>query len=174
VFILTRPPTFRWVAASLLVVVAMWADLRPETLDRHPFLLEDVPAGTTVDATMIEMRSVVPGNHPPLDLPVVTQRPLLAGDPLTGGAASVPAAEVPDGWLLVELAVPAGAEIGATVVVVVSDQDREPVMISGVVTETGLDDGYGGEIAACAFPPDDAAAVAIAVGEQRASVLVEG
>lgn len=173
-FLYSRPPILRWVAAAALVTTALWADLRPPSLVEHPFLLVDVDTGDTIDRSDVEMRPLPPGTLEPVDLPATAERPQNAGDPVVPGVASTEAATVvPDGWLIVELAVPAGAGEGGTVVVVASDDiDTATRLIEGVVIETGLVDAFGNEVAACAFPAADAAAVAVAVSEQRAAVLV--
>lgn len=175
-FLYSRPPILRWVAALTLVAVAIWADLRPPTLVEHPFLLVDVAPGDTIDRSTVEMRLLPPGTLDPVDLPVTAERPQVAGDPVVRGAASTaPPQTVPEGWLIVELEVPAGATEGGTVVVVASgDLESEPRLIEGIVIETDLVDAFGNEVASSAFPAEDAAAVAVAVSEQRAAVLVGG
>lgn len=172
---LTRPPLARPLLATLLVMAALWADLRPPALVDHPFLTVDVTAGTEVDAGMVTSRPVVRGTFAQVQLPATVHRDLAAGDPLSlGDAPEETGVEVPDGWLTLELAVPAGAEPGDAVVVVVAQPEDKSLMITGLVTEVGIDDGFGSEVAACAFDPEEAATVAVAVSEQRASVLVGG
>ncbi|MGF1666761.1 MAG: hypothetical protein ACFCVC_10880 [Acidimicrobiia bacterium] len=173
-FLLARPPVMRWAAAAALVVAAMWLDLRPPAVTDHPFLLIDVGTDQTIEDSMVEMRPVLVGTFDPVQLPVTALRPMVTGDPVIAGAMPAPSPSVPEGWLVVELSVPAGTSAGADVVVVVSDTDAEPILVSGVVVEAGAVDDFGEAVAACAFPPREAALVAVAISEQRASVLVGG
>lgn len=173
-FLLARPPVMRWVAAAALVVAAMWADLRPPTVTEHPFLLVDVGAGQTIEESMVELRTILVGTFDPVELPIIAPRPMTIGDPVVAtGSQPLPPA-VPEGWLMVEVSVPAGTTVGADVVVVVSDTDSSPLLVSGLVVETGIVGDFGDAVAACAFPPREAALVAVAISEQRASVLVGG
>jgi hypothetical protein len=171
-FLLARPPVMRWVAATGLVLAAMWLDLRPPSVTEHPFLLADVGVDQTIDGSMVEMRTVLVGTFDHVELPMSAPRPMMAGEPVVAGAESAPPPAVPEGWLVVELSVPASASPGADVVVVIADTGSEPVLVSGVVLETGIVDDFGDAVAACAFAPEEAAMVAVAVSEQRASVLV--
>ncbi len=173
-FLLARPPLMRWVAAAALVAAAMWADLRPPAVISHPFLMVDVAADQIIDDTMVEMRKVLVGTFDRVELPTRAPRPMASGEPVLAGTIETPPPAVPDGWLMVELSVPAGTTVGADVVVVVSTTDSEPMLVSGLVVDTGMVDDFGDAIAACAFAPDAAALVAVAVSEQRASVLVGG
>jgi hypothetical protein len=173
-FLFARPPVMRWVAAVALVVTAMWLDLRPPPVTDHPFLLVDVGIDQTIEESMVEMRPVLVDTFDPVQLPITALRPMVTGEPVLAGEAPDPSPTVPDGWLVVELSVPSGTGAGADVVVVISDTNADPVLVSGVVVEAGIVDDFGEAVAACAFPPREAALVAVAISEQRASVLVGG
>jgi hypothetical protein len=173
-FLLARPPVLRWVVAVTLVLVALWADLRPPTTVEHPFARTDLAVGAELTSADVDMVDIPAGMLAPVELPLVLSRPVAAGEPILSSSSSTDEVGLPDGWLLVELAVPIGAHPGSTVVVVASglDKDTAPDSYEGIVVSSGSDDGLGGALATCAFPPDQAPAVAIAASENRISVLI--
>lgn len=174
-FLLSKPPVLRWVAATILVVIALWADLRPPATVEHPVANDEIATGEEVDLGDVRMVDIPVGLLDPVELPFIAGRRIAAGDLILATDANVDQVTPPDGWLLVELAVPDGARPGSAVVAVVSGADSDPATRhDGVVVSVGVDDGFGGELAACAFPADDAALVAVAAAENRISVLIGG
>ncbi len=174
-FLLSKPPVLRWVAATILVVIALWADLRPSATVEHPVAVAEIPAGDEVTVGQVRMIDVPAGLLEPVELPFVAGRRIGPGDPILATDMSVDEVAPPQGWLLVELAVPDGAKPGSPVVAIVSGMDPDPATRhDGVVVSVGVDDGFGGELAGCAFPADDAAIVAVAAADNRISVLIGG
>ncbi len=172
---LSRPPYVRWALIGLLVLVSLWLELRPSYNVIHPFLTRDVAQGAPLDGA-IEWREVPPGVLDPVAGTGFASRPLAAGQPLLGGDTTEAAIAVPAGWWLVDVAVPVEAAAGTMVQLVVLPSPGHQAIppIGGLVTAVRPaayeDDGLVGSVA---FPPDRAATAAVAVAEERVSVLVQ-
>ena len=172
-FLLARPPRLRWVAAVVLVLAGLWADLRPDMTVEHPIARHEIEVGSEVTSGDVDMIDVPIGLFDAVELPLLAARPVAAGEPILASATSADTVTPPAGWLLVELAVPNGALPGGAVVAVVSDFESDtPSSIEGIVVATGIDDGLGTALASCAFPADQAGIVAVAAAENRISVLI--
>jgi hypothetical protein len=172
VFFLTKPPLLRWAAATVLVLVALWADLRTDPTVPHPFALSDLAAGDTIELRDVQMRSVPPDLFDPVDLPAVAGRAVGAGEPILASVLDPSSIDVPDGWLAVELGVPGGTGPGSHVVAIIAHPESPaPTSHRGLVVSVDEGDGFGGLLATCAFPPEAASAVAVAAAEGRVSVL---
>jgi len=173
-FLLARPPVLRWVLAVGLVLVALWADLRPAQTVEHPFARTDLPAGAEITRTEVDMVEIPTGILESVELPLVLSHPVVSGEPILRSSSSTDEVTMPDGWLQVELAVPAGAHPGSTVVVVATALAEGDAAASyqGIVVTSGVDDAFGARIATCAFPPEQATAVAVAASQNRISILI--
>lgn len=162
-----RAPIWRWVGASLLVVIAALIEFRPTAQVLHPFAAAPVEAGASPE---VEWREVPAGLlvGPELDGAVAT-RPIAAGEPITPSAISM-APAVPSGWwqLAVEVSFPMGP--GAAAQIVLTDTGAS---VSALVVRMGSPDPFqtSGPIAVLAVPAEEAAAVAQAVAERRFVVL---
>lgn len=171
-FLIARPPTLRWAAAVLLVLAGLWADLRPEGTVEHPFATSDLASGQQVTSADVDMIEVPPGVFEPVAIPLTLARPVAAGEPVLASSLSVDAIAIPDGWLVIELAVPNGAHPGSDVVAVISEFESDlPTAVEGLVLTAGVADGFGATLASCAFPGDEAGLVAVAAAENRLTVL---
>lgn len=172
---IARPPYLRWTAVGLLVAVSLWLEIRPESSVTHPFLTRDLAPGAPVEDAL-EWRPVAEGLLEPVAGTGYADRPLTAGQPLVRGDTTDAPAEVPPGWWLVDVAVPAEAAPGAQVqLVVLPSPGRRPLppiggVVTGVRTADFADDGLIGSVA---LPPDLAATAAAAIAEERVSVLVQ-
>jgi hypothetical protein len=173
-FLLARPPVLRWVLAVGLVLVALWADLRPDATVEHPFARSDLPVGAEITRTEVDMVEIPTGILESVELPLVLGRPVVAGEPILRSSSSPDEVTMPDGWLQVELAVPVGAHPGSTVVVVATApaEGDAPDSYEGLVVSSGGDGDFGARIATCAFPPEQATEVAVAASQNRISVLI--
>ena len=172
---ISRPPYVRWALISLLILVSLWLELRPESTVTHPFLTRDLIRGEPVESS-VEWRDIAHGVLEPVPGTGFADRPLTAGQPLLrGDTTDVPMA-VPPGWWLVDVAVPAEAAVGSQIQLVIlpAPGHRPTPPIGGVVTGVRPADFEGdGLVGAVAFPPDRAATAAVAIAEKRVSVLLQ-
>ena len=172
---LDRPPYIRWAVVGLLVIASLWMEIRPTPTARHPYLARDVTPGEPVE-TALEWRDIARGVLEPVEGTGFARRRLTAGQPLLIGDTTDQATAAPTGWWLVDVTVPAEASAGSQVQLVIlpSPGHRAIPPIGGLVTAVrpGEYDGDG-LIGSVAFPPDLAATAAVAIAENRVSVLVE-
>ena len=159
----------------MLVIVSLWLEIRPTDTVPHPFLTRDLVRGEPVEDAL-EWRPVAQGVLEPMQGIGYADRRLTAGQPLvTGDTTDVPAM-VPPGWWLVDVAVPAEAAAGTQVqLVILPSLGHRPIPpIGGLVTGVRPAEYQGdGLIGAVALPPDRAATAAVAIAEERVSVLVQ-
>ncbi len=131
-----RPPYLRWAAAALLVIAAAWLDLRPDTTVLRPFATVDLAAGTALDDTMMEWRSVPAGLLPPVDDPRgLVLRPVSAGEPLLPSTLSSERVPTPEGWWTMEVHLPQGALPGQSVwlILLPLSPGEDPLRVEGLV-----------------------------------------
>ncbi len=131
-----RPPYLRWAAAALLVMMAVWLDLRPEPTERRPFAAVDLAEGTVIEKEMIDWKAVPADLLPDPGDPVGTvSRSVAAGEPLVSSAVARDRVAAPPGWWTLEITLPHGTYPGQSVhLVVLSDVINEPPeAISGMV-----------------------------------------
>jgi hypothetical protein len=166
---MTRPPYLRRTAAVVVVVAALAIEFRPATTDRLAVTDIDLPAGATVTEADVSWIEVAPGLEP-VELPAIVSRALPAGTPISTADVDAGSVGVPDDWLEIELEVPASAQSGATVVVVMSPAGDRPV--PGVVTQPPTAGSFESLRAMVAFAPSDAVTVARAVAEGTVIVLL--
>ncbi len=159
----------------MLVIVSLWLELRPTSTVSHPYLTRDLVRGEPV-AEALEWREIARGVLDSVPGTGFASRKLAGGQPLLPGDTVEVALEVPAGWWLLDLAVPSDATIGTRISLVVRPYDgQQPAApIGGIVTAVRAGE-YAGDppIGAVAFPPDLAAAAAVAIAEDRVSVLVD-
>lgn len=171
-----RPPYWRWAAASLLILWALWAELAPSSTVRHPFLSSDLPAGAELTEAVISWREIAPDLLPVVAPAGRAGHDLWAGEPLLPSDLTS-LSEPPEGWLVLSVPLPTGALPGARVLLVVGSPDPDQAagqydgVVVGVVESSDPFDPGGGTVA---IPPEAAAEVAPAVLEGRVAVLVEG
>ena len=171
----TRPPYLRWSLVGLLVVAALWVEIRPTSSVTHPYVTRDVPRGEPVEGAL-EWRTVAGGVLEPVVGSGFADRDLLASQPLLPGDTTDAPILVPPGWWLLDVAVPAETTAGMSVQLVILPSTGERVLppIGGLVTSVRpgeyQSDGLVGSVA---FPPERAATAAVAIAEDRVSVLIE-
>lgn len=173
-----RPPYLRWTAAILVILLAAWLDLRPDSTELRPYATVDLAAGSPVDESMVEWRPVPAGLLPPVDqLEGIVVGPVAAGEPLLPSIVSIQRVPPPDGWWTLEVRLPAGAFPGQSVrlVVLSSATDGAPRGVSGVVIAPGpasdpltFEDLPG----LVAVPAEVATITAAAVAGGRVSVIL--
>jgi hypothetical protein len=175
VFLFTRPPYLRWTAASIVIAVAIWVDLRPPTTVDQPFAVTDLSPGAVVDSGDVEIRSIPRGIFAPVSLPVTIGRPVAQGEPITVWALAGES-NIPPGHRVLELPVPPGAGPGSAIDIVLlpENPDGAPAVVSGKVVGSSSVSAAGSLSAPCAFPADRAPEVAVAAAEGRVTVLLKG
>lgn len=166
-FWLSRPPYVRWTAAALILAIGLFLELRPTPTVSHPFALDPIGVGEMVDTDRVRWVEVPAGLLPPVDLPVVADRAIAAGDPILSGGGE-PDTGVPDGWWAIEVDLPAGARPGMAVRLVTPETATE-----GVIVETSQGD-FGEYTGLVAVPSDMADRVAAAVMDASIVVMVGG
>lgn len=174
----SSPPYLRYTAALLLVLAALWVELRPRDMVEHPFALQSVPAGTPLEPSMFEFRDVPPGVLEAIAVGGAARHAIAAGQPLLPGDTDPTGVVVPTGWWTVEVPLPAATQPGDEVRLVVRPLDigAESVIVDGLAVRTPIPeaDPFGLEPTAglVAIPGAQAADVALAAGDHRLTVLV--
>ena len=172
---IARPPYVRWTVIALLVLVSLWLEVRPTPTVAHPFLTRDLMAGEPVESAL-EWRDIAQGILEPVPGTGFSDRRLTSGQPLLEGDTTDVSTAVPPGWWLVDVIVPAEATPGTEIqLVVLPSPGHRPIPpIGGLVTGVRPADYEGdGLTGSVAFPPDRAATAAVAIAEERVSVLVQ-
>ena len=166
-FWLTQPPYWRWLAAAAVVAFAAYLDLSGPPEETYPFVAEAVDPGVPVP---VVWKAIPSGVLPPHgELSGVAGQALSAGTPLVNGLLS-PAPRVPDDWWAVSVELPPTAEVGSDVMVTTRAPDLEVV---GTVIMPSTSGGFGAlSPGLVAFSPDQAAIIAKAVADHRATILV--
>jgi len=172
---LTRPPHLRWALVGLLVIVSLWIEIRPTSQVSHPFAVRDLARGESLDGAL-EWRNIPENVLEPVTGIGFADRDLRAGHPLLPGDTTNNPIEVPPGWWLLDVAVPADTTAGMTVQLVIrpglGEQPVPPIggVVAGVRPAEYAKEGLIGSVA---FPPDQAATAAVAIAEDQVSVLIE-
>ncbi len=166
-FWLARPPYWQWLAAAAVLAAALYLDLTGPPTERYPFVAASVEAG---EAVVVEWRDVPRGVLPPRgDTSGVAGRALAAGTPLVDGVLE-PAAAVPPDWWAVTIELPVSASAGGEVMITTRAPDLE---VAGIVVTPSTTSSFGSlSPGLVAFPPDHAPAIANALSEHRATILV--
>ncbi len=172
---MSRPQYLRWILVGLLVLVSLWLEIRPTPTVSHPFLTRDLDRGEPVEEAL-EWREIAEGVLDSVPGTGFANRRLVGGQPLLPGDTVEVSLQVPPGWWLLDLPVPSDATVGGRISLVVRPEaGQQPAPpIGGIVTAVRSGD-YDGDapIGAVAFPPDLAATAAVAIAEDRFSVLVD-
>lgn len=166
-FWLSRPPYFRWAVASFVLVVGLFVELHGEPTVPHPFAIEPILVGETIDEAKVRWEQVPAGLLAPAMLPSVATRTIQAGEPVPPGGGTADTG-VPHGWWAVEVSLPAGTRPGMAVRLVTPDATTEGVVVS-------IHEGDFGERAGLvAVPPSTADVVAVAALDATLMVMVGG
>ncbi|HSJ28916.1 MAG TPA: hypothetical protein VLB67_11945 [Acidimicrobiia bacterium] len=168
-FWLSRPPYLRWLLAATVVVGGIAVELLPSGTVRHPFTLEYVAIGQTVDEPDVVWREVPRGLLAPVALPHVVTRALHPGEPLLASVTTGAGGEdIPAGWWALEMDVPLGARPGMAVRLVTGAGTAD-----GIVAEVRAGD-FGERSGLVALPGDQADRVAPSVLDRNVVVLLGG
>lgn len=168
---LARPPLLRWLAAAVLVLIAAWTELAPPPASEQFFLTEDVPAGTPLEPHHVERRTVANGVIDTVEPSGVAATDLRAGDPLLASMSTDTI--VPEGWVIIEAAVPAHASPGAGATAIILGRESAPVQFPAVVVRQGGSDPFEGGQGVIAVPPDWTGPAAGASAEGRLVIGVQ-
>ncbi len=172
-----RPPYVRYTLAALVLMAAIWLDIRPADTVLYPVARTDLPAGTELDDRSIEWRPLPAGVLPP---PVVDGRlirPVAAGEPLRASDLASDVAAAPTDWWSLELALPTGVVAGQPLrLVVLPVQGVDPpdpipaIVVAPGRPGSGL--GGGATRGLVAVPPEQAGVAAAAAAENRVTILI--
>lgn len=121
----------------MLVVGAVFWDLRGSATEAYPFAARPIAAGTLLTAGDVTWRRLPEGTYVVPELTVaIAAVDIAAGDPISAATLAGPVA-VPDGWWAIALDVSAHAGVGDEVLLVVIDP---PLTLPGIVIEPQVGD----------------------------------
>lgn len=166
-FWLSRPPYARWAIAGLVLVVGAILEFRPAPTVPHPFAVQPIAVGETIDVDRVRWEEVPAGLLAPVSLPMVAPRPIGANEPIPPGDGTQQAG-IPVGWWAIEVALPVGARPGMSARLVTPQWATD-----GLIVDTH-DGDFGERSGLVAVPEADADAVANAVLDASLMVLVGG
>lgn len=166
-FWFTRPPYWRWFAAAAAVAAAAYVDLTGPPGESYPYVAESVDTGESVS---VEWRTVSRGVLPQHgNISGVARHHLEAGTPLVAGLLES-ASAVPGDWWAVPAELPLTAAPGGDVMITTRSPELQVV---GIVVTPSTSSGFGSIAPGLvAVPPDHAAAIAGALAEHRATILI--
>lgn len=168
-----RPPYFRFSAALLLLVIALWGEFRPPTTEDFPVAISDISSGTLLTEEMFELRALPSGTVPLVPIQGVNRTDLHAGDLLRPSDISTNAVEIPPDWWTIAMPLDQDVHPGDQVRLILRVDDG---VVDGIVVATGTDEadnfGFSESVAIVAVPPDQAASVAQAVADRQIVALV--
>lgn len=162
-------PWGRWALVVLVALIAVYIEFRPETKVEAPFAATPIARGDVVDETNTETRPVPEGLLDLAELGEVATRPIPEGAPVLASDVTDHGGIIPAGWWVVGVTLPAGADVGEEVRLVLLDSGEE---VPGVVTNPGSDDPFADADGGVAVPPDSSAQVAVAAAAGRVAVLI--
>ncbi len=168
-----RPPYARYAAAALVVMVALWMDLRPAPSESRLVARQDIPAGTALELSQFEATPLPAGMFPLVTPSGVAAVGIAKGDLLL--TSHVAAVAPPDGWWVVRLPVPPGVRPGTElkVVLLTPDPTKQPEAVPGlvIVPPDRSSAGFGDPEGSVAIPEGAVERVAAAVAAGRVIVL---
>lgn len=162
-------PWGRWAAATLLMAVALWVDLRPDPSVDHAFAAVDIEAGTALQPGDLEVRRVPSGMLPEVDSAGTARVDIRAGEPLLPSNVGSGDQVVPSGWWAIEVELPQDAETGAAARVVLIDSGLQ---VEAMVISPPSADALGSGRGTLAIEPEHAAEAAAAAAEGRVAVMI--
>lgn len=173
VYWFVSPPYVRYVLASVVVLVALWIDVRPPPGEARLVARNDIPAGTPLAAALFEEVTVPSGLLEPVLPDGVAAITIAAGEPLLPSHVAFIAP--PEGWWVVQLPIPPGVGPGADLrlVLLPTDPTEKPESIPGIViTPPGSSaTGFGEPTGSVAIPEQKIERVAVAASSGRVMVL---
>jgi len=166
---LQSPPFARWVAAGLLVAIAMWVEFRPDPLVDHPFATEAITVGEELTPLNTEPRRIPSGLLDQVLSDAVAIRAIEEGEPILASDVGDGDSAIPRGWWVISAEVPAIARAGDRVKIVLLDSGK---VIEGVIASSVPDDPFVATSGGIAVAPASASEVAIAAADSRIALLV--
>jgi hypothetical protein len=162
-------PWGRWALVVVVCVIALYIELRPASSVEVPFAVVDIAAGEEIAPDNTELREVPEGLVAGAAHGDVAVDEVIAGDPVLASDVGEVGSVVPDGWWVVGVTLPVGAQSGDPVRLVLLDGGAE---VEGVVAHPGSDDPFAAADGGVAVPPEDTAEVAVAAANGRLAVLI--
>ena len=166
---LQTPPWARWIAALLIAGLAVWIEVRPDPSMPHPFAIEDIPAGAVIDESNTEQRRVPVGTFEAVEIGGVAVESIGFDEPVLASDLGDPNGRVPEGWWMVEVALPSTARTGAAARLVMLDSGAAA---DGIVVSPAIDDPMGSGLGMIAVESEQAADVARAAKDGRLAVMI--
>ena len=166
---LQPPPFGRWVAAGLLVAVAIWLEFGPDPLVDHPFAIEAIAAGEELTSLNTETRRIPSGLLDQVHPDGVAAQAIEKGEPILVSDVGHGNSAIPAGWWVVSADVPAIARAGDQVKIVLLDTGK---VVEGVIAFSVPDDPFAAASGGIAVAPSSASEVAIAAADSRIAGLV--
>ena len=166
---LQTPPWGRWIAAGLIVLGALWVELRPQASVEHPFATEDIAAGAEIGDWNSRLQRVPAEMLEPVTLAGVALTDIAAGEPILASTVGAREEKIPNGWWTIEIALPGGAAPGDRAQVVLLDTGS---VVPAVVATGVSDDPLGSGVGSVAVSGENAAEVAAATVNGRVAVMI--
>lgn len=154
----------------MIVLVALWVELRPDPLVDHPFATVAIEPGDPIGDWNVETRKVPAGLLSPVQSEGVAIRSIEEGDPLVASSVGENESLVPSGWWMIEIDLASGAARGDRAQVVLLDSET---IASAVVVTAASDDPLNSGRGTVAVEAEYAAEVAAAAAEGRIAVMIE-
>ncbi|MCZ6737626.1 MAG: hypothetical protein O7B77_06585 [Actinobacteria bacterium] len=166
---LQSPPLGRWIAAGLLVAVAIWLEFGPDPLVDHPFATEAIAVGEELTSLNTETRPIPSGLLDQVHPNAVAARVIEKGEPILASDVGDGDSVIPVGWWVISADVPAIARAGDRVKIVLLDSGK---VVEGVIAFSVPDDPFAAASGGIAVAPASASEVAVAAADSRIAVLV--
>ena len=166
---LQSSPFGRWVAAGLLVAVALWVEFRPDPIVDHPFAIEAIAVGEELTSLNTETRRIPSGLLDLIRPDAVATQTIESGEPILASHVGDGDSTIPAGWWVVAADVPAIARAGDQVKIVLLDSGK---VVEGVIASSVSDDPFAAASGGIAVAPASASEVAMAAADSRIAVLV--
>ncbi len=167
--LLSRPPYVRWIAAGLVLAIALGLEVADRSVEPYPFASRPIARGEELAADAVEWRDLPSGTF---TAPSLTGRVATAaigvGDPITSSVVG-PVPSVAQGWWAVPVDLPIGVPLGARVRLILEGGSA----FEGIVVGESTEDGFGvPTMGSVALPAEHADLVARAAAENRVAVAV--
>jgi hypothetical protein len=162
-------PWLRWTLVSLVAVVAVYVEFRPDPTVPVPFATTMIAPGEIIDTSNTEIRNAPAGLLEPGRRGDVATTPILPGAPVLASEVGEQGRTVPPGWWIVTVPIPDGAVAGDEVRLVLLDSALD---VPGVVASPGSDDAFATADGTVAVPPEGSTDVAMAAANGRLVVLL--
>jgi hypothetical protein len=167
---LQSPPWGRWIAATVIAVMALWVELGPDPVADHPFAISEIAPGDLLTTADVVWKSVPVGLFDPVSPDSVLTRTVDPGEPILASDVGNASDLMPTGWWIIAVDLTVGAKRGDRAKVVMLDT---LTVASAIVVSAATEDPLGGLAGAVAVEPDLAAEAAAAAAEGRLAVMVE-